>query len=277
MSRVWKTLAVLATVGMLLVGCNEAPKEEPQAQPKIAPPVIAEAGVLRVGVDLTYPPYAGVDDSRTAGIDIDVADALAAELGLTVETVQVETTGVAEALAEGEIDVMMSVPITKSSMTGISLAGSYITDGPAFFTSVETTGSVAETITIEAIGRRKVGAQEGSRSFWVLQDFLGEEAVTGYPTVRAGMTALESGEIEILAADALVAAYIARDFDTVRYSGQLEPAVQIGVAVKQDATQLEEAVRGALDALAAGGVLDTIRMKWVEDLPELETTPAEVG
>ncbi|MDH4140496.1 MAG: hypothetical protein OEV43_07985, partial [Coriobacteriia bacterium] len=54
-------------------------------------------------------------------------------------------------------------------------------------------------------------------------------------------------------------------------AGQVEPATPVGVAVKQDATELEDAVRSALDELAAGGVMETIRTKWVGDLPALET------
>jgi ABC-type amino acid transport substrate-binding protein len=244
-------------------------EQEPILEPKVVPPVIDEAGVLRVGVDLRYPPFAGTDADREAGIDVDVADALAAELGLAAEIVAVEPTRVADALAEDEIDVAMSVPIAHGVASGASIAGSYIADGPAFFVSVEDTASVVETITVGQLGRRILGAQDGSRAFWLLEEEFGEGHVKTYPTLRGAIEGLVAGEFDVLAADALVAAYIARDFETVRFAGQVEPATQLGAAVAADSGELEQAVRTALDTLAAQGVLDTVRTKWVGDLPEL--------
>jgi len=41
---------------MRAAACSRQEAEQTELTPVIAPPVIAEAGVLRVGVDLDYPP-----------------------------------------------------------------------------------------------------------------------------------------------------------------------------------------------------------------------------
>jgi len=257
--------AVALAISLLLAaGCSGQKDNTPKAEPKVKPPAIAKAGVLRAGVDLTYPPFAGEDKGKQAGIDIDVARALAAKLGLKLELVSVVASEAATALEQGSADVVFSVPFTEASLAKTSIAGSYISDGPAFFTTAE------ETVTVETIGARAIAAQQESDAFWALEEALGPEVVQGFPTLRDAFQALNDGKVAIVGGDAIVGAYIARDFPSVKFAGQIEPAHLLGVAVAKDNTALGDAVRAGLDELAADGVLATVRRTWVGDLPELE-------
>lgn len=258
-------LVVMAT--LLGVGCK-APAAT-KAEPTVTPPAIKEAGVLRAGVDLSYPPFGGTDAEKQAGLDIDVASALAAKLGLDVKIENVAPSDAATALASGKVDVVLSVPYSEESLARTSLAGSYISDGPAFFIATEGTASVDPSMTIDTLRAPRVGAQKGSAAYWKLESETGLESVNGYPTLREALNALRTGEVKVVAGDAIVGAYMIRDMPTVHFAGQLEPAVPLGAAVAVDNTRLADAVRGALDALAADGVLSTIRTKWVGALPKL--------
>lgn len=261
----------LLIVGGVMAGCAQE-EQEPELVPKIEPPAIKKAGVLRAAIDLAYPPFGGTDKGQKAGLDVDVASALAAELGLELEIVDTMQSDMATALAEGDADIAMSIPFDEDSMSTMSLAGSYYADGSAFFVSTEDTATEVEMLEITGLRGMKVAAQEGSSAFWTLEYEFGEGGVTGYPTLREALEALEAGEVDVVAGDALIAAYIARDMPSIRFAGQMEPALLHGVGVSLDATELEESIRETLDALAADGVLSTIRVKWVGDLPDLETT-----
>ena len=269
-------VVVLATSSALaLSGCTEPEPEEVALVPEIEPPLIGEAGKLRAGVDLEYPPFGGSDRDQQAGIDVDIAAALAAELGLELEIVDTKPEDAAQALADGEIDIAMSVPFTEESMGSMSLAGAYTENGPAFFVSVEDTSTDLQELTISSVAGMSIAAQEGASAFWTLDYELGEGAVESYPTLREALEALDAGEVEVVAGDAFVGAYIGRDLGTVTFAGQVRPAVAVGIGVATDATELEASVRETLDALASSGVLDTVRAKWVGDLPELETSPGQ--
>jgi len=267
-------LAAALVVGLiasgLLVGCTPA-EEDPTLVPVVEPPVIGKAGVLRVAIDLEYPPFGGEDKGQEAGLDVDVASALAAELGLELKIVDVKPSEIGTALADGDIDVAMSIPFDEASMGMMSLAGSYYANGPAFFVSTEDTATEIEMLDISSLAGKSVAAQEGSLAFWMLEYELGEGGVVKFTALREALEALEAGEVDVVAGDAFVAAYIARDMSSIRFAGQLEPALLHGVGVQLEAADLEEAVRGALDKLAADGVLMTVRVKWLGDLPELET------
>jgi polar amino acid transport system substrate-binding protein len=267
--------AVLVAVLLALLtatGCTKA--AETKIEPKVTPPAIKEAGVLKVGVDLSYPPFAGTDSGKQVGLDIDAASALAEQLGLTLSLVDVKPSDAATALAAGKVDVVFSVPFSEAGLANTSLAGSYVTDAPSFFMGTDSTASVVPSLSIETLGAQQIAVQEGSASYWKLASEVGTEALVVFPTLREAITAAETREVELAAGDALVAGYIIRDFPTVHLAGQLEPAVPLGVGVLPDNTELSTAVRGALDALAADRVLETIRRKWVGGLPKLKAAPS---
>lgn len=266
-------------MALALVGVTGCQRDEPQPlDPLVSPPAVGTAGVLKAGVDLKTPPFGGTEKGQQVGLDVDVAAALAEKLGLTVKYVDVSPSDAATALAEGKVDVVLSVPPSAMALSAMSLAGSYVTDGPALFVTTEGTASIEPSLTLDSALPTKIAAQEGSESYWILSDEFGSEAITAYPTLREAFDALTAGEVEMVAGDALVGAYMTRDTPTIQIAGQLAPASPLAVAVAGENATLGEAVRAALDELAAGGVFDTLRSKWVGQAPVLtgaqeEATP----
>lgn len=273
--------ALAMTIALLLVlgtGCATAP-DEPVVTPMIAPPLIADAGVIRVGVDTSYPPFAGEDKGRQAGIDVDVASALADRFGLKLEIVEISPAEAAPALADREIDLAIAgISITDAVGTDVVFAGSYLVNGSALFSltvggSAEPTGTPA--FDPASLGKARVGCQKESAAFWSLESLYGEGSAVGYTTLREAFEALRDGEVDVVACDAIVGAYLARDFPGVVFVEQFGPAAPVGVVVASDAQELEVKVREALDALSVEGVLDAIRSKWVGGLPALEATASQ--
>jgi ABC-type amino acid transport substrate-binding protein len=84
--------------------------------------------------------------------------------------------------------------------------------------------------------------------------------------------AVASGTADVAAGDALIGAYLLRGYPELRYLGQLGSAYPLGVGVSQAKPELETQVRAVLDKLASQGVLETIRHKWIGDLPPLRVT-----
>lgn len=264
------SIVLAMTVALALsAGCSSEP-EEPVLEPKVAPPVIGEAGVLRVGVDVDYPPFAGEDQGTEAGIDVDIAAAIAGRLGLKLELVPVKPDTVAAAINDGRVDIALgATAITDAVLADISTAGSYLINGPALFSVVES-GTPAPELDIVALRGLRVAAQSESPAYWVVEAEYGADYVQAFDTLREALDALAAGEADVVAGDAAVGSYIARDFDDIRIVGQIGSAAPLGVTVRKDAVELEAEVRGVLDALSSEGVLDTITRKWLGEFPVLE-------
>ena len=262
-------VAALVTATILMSGCGS--KAQSGLSPKISPPAIKVAGTLRAGIDMTHPPFGGVDHGKQAGLDLDTAAALAQKLGLKLEVVSVMPSEAATALAQGKVDAVFSVPFSDGSLTSVSLAGSYVSDAPAFFIATDSTASVSPSMTLDTLSATRVAVQQGSAAYWKLLSELGSGSVKPYSTLRSAMDALNKGKVSVVGGDALVGGYIARDFPRVHFAGQLDSAVPIGVAVAPENSKLGDSIRQALDSLAADGVFDAIRQKWVGDLPKLRS------
>ena len=69
---------------------------------------VKESGILRVGLDPTYPPFEIADAQGVSGLDVDLAQALAEELGLQVEFVYFGYDGLYDALATKQVDALLS-------------------------------------------------------------------------------------------------------------------------------------------------------------------------
>jgi ABC-type amino acid transport substrate-binding protein len=266
-------LFVAVSLVAVATGCKASPVTP--RKPQVVPPAVKSAGVLRAGVDLAYPPFGGIDKEQRAGLDVDVASAIAERLGLTVEFVDVKPSEAASALAEGEVDAVFSVPLTGVG-SGAEFAGAYISDAPALFSRAGT-GSVEASLSAESVIGASVGVQRNSEAFWILEDQLGEGETVPFDSLREAIDELNDGKVDFVAGDALVGAYIARDTPGIRFVGQVAPATPLGVAVAPVNTTLAEAIRSALDGLAADGVLDTVRAKWVGDLPRLKLSEENTG
>jgi polar amino acid transport system substrate-binding protein len=219
-------------------------------------------------VDEDYPPFAGEDEGRVVGIDVDVASAVAERLGLEIELVDTPAEEVADKLEAGEIDIALAaLPITQGILADVSFAGSYMTNGPAFFSATETTE------TVSTLADKRVGVQEGSMAYWMLAGLYGEDAVITYPLLKDAIVDADGGNLDLVAGDAAVSAYIVRDYPSLRFIEQIGYADSLGVAIAKDADELEDVVRATLDELSSDGTLATIRVKWLGDLPELATAP----
>lgn len=78
---------------------------------------IARDGVLRVGLDPTYPPFEVADDGGLRGLDVDLAKAVAADLGLEAQFVYFGYDGLYDALATEQVDVLISALVVMPERT----------------------------------------------------------------------------------------------------------------------------------------------------------------
>ncbi len=259
-SRVGALLAAMLVAALVVSGCAKT-QTQPPMKPKVTPPLIGKSGVLRAGVDTRYPPFAGLAGNRVVGIDVDVAAALAENLGLDLELIDMRADDVGTVLKEHRADIALgATPITEAILSDATFAGSYLADAPGFFAAKDASAS------LDTVGDRVVSVQEGSAAYWILKPRLRPERLLVFPTLREALNALKDGRADLAAGDAIVGAYIDRDMPGVRFVGQIADAMPLGIAVSREATGFEPIVRTTLDGLAGSGVLDTIRAKWVGDL-----------
>lgn len=277
--------ASLALTG-LLAGCSVGPvnlddffgtpsvAEAREARRSTLSPVVTsdalrQADTLTVGIPTseTAPLVLTSSSGERAGIDIDLAYALADELGLG-SVVFVTVDDVSTALSES-CDVVMGVE--SSSAEGATVAGSYVQSATALFTK----GDVTAPIDASALAGATVGVQGGSVSEGVLNDYETGATASTFSNLNEAFDALEEGTVDYVLCDAYAGAYLATAYPGTVFAGTLDEPVPVGVAVGEG--ELQSAVQGALDAIQTGGVGDIVRSRWVGSLPSLSSETRVTG
>ncbi|MEX1110499.1 MAG: transporter substrate-binding domain-containing protein [Chthoniobacterales bacterium] len=91
----------------------------------------AEPAPLRVGMDLSYPPFETIGpEGRPAGISVDLAEALGNALGRPVQIENMPFTGLIPALQSGKIDLIISsMTATPERARAVAFSEPYLTTG----------------------------------------------------------------------------------------------------------------------------------------------------
>ncbi len=267
MTRRTLMAVALAAAVALVAGCSGGIGAA-KLTPRLSPPVIARPGVLRAAIDLSYPPFGGSVKGQHVGLDVDVAAAIADQLGLSLEIVDATPADGADLARNGKVDIVLGgLTVDQAVSLQLAYAGTYVTDSSAVF------GSDVASLTLGDLSARRIAVQNGSASYWSLLDQYGDGPLVVTPTLLEAMQDVAAHKADIVAGDALVAAYIGRQVPGLKYGGQLAAAYPIGVGVAADKAKLETEVRSVLDKLSSQGVLETLRRKWAGDLPRF-TVPA---
>ena len=268
MRALQRVLAVLAMGALLaatlgLSGCFSPSLEGKLTlkQPALAPPAISKDGVLRVGVDTSHAPYAGLADGKVIGIDVDIAAALAEEMGLKLEVIDTRGQNATTLLHEGTIDVVMGLQNDDASPFTDRKIGPYLVDGPAIFTIGLTDTPAPFDPT--SLNGQQVAAQENSLSAYRIGKDYGEESVAPYPTLEAAFNQLTGGTYSYVAADAVVGSFIAVKAGNIQCLGIINDAQGVYIGVGSDSSDLAAAIYDALKSLRDNGSLQVIISRWL--------------
>lgn len=220
-----------------------------------------EDGVLTVGVNASKSPYGGTNaNGETIGFDVDVAAALADELGCKVKIVDVASDG-KTAVTNGTVDVAMNAQKSGSNKD-LNYTSAYINDGASLFCLVK---NMPDSVASVDMSKEKVLVQESSSAAYELQDALGVDSVDTVATVQEAFEAIENEEYTYFVADAVVGDYYSRDYsDIVRVdflsANDVSPVYMVTASSNQE---LSSAVNQAVDSMTTNGSLDVVAAKWL--------------
>jgi polar amino acid transport system substrate-binding protein len=97
---------------------------------------IRQRGALRVGLDASFPPFESLDeDGQVVGLDADIARAIADDLGVEVQFVNIGFDGLYDALLIKRVDVLLSgLPIDPYRSRDVAYSVNYFNAGQVLVT-----------------------------------------------------------------------------------------------------------------------------------------------
>lgn len=279
--RALALLAVLASgPGLLAAGCGSpgarpashlnAGQVDPAARSQLPPEILAR-GLLTIATDPTYPPDEfRQSDGTLVGMDVDLARAVGAKLGVRVQFTQVQFRDILAGVQQGEYDIGVS---SITDTTRREELGDFVTYFQAGSSLLVRSGN---PLTLypddESLCGHRVAAQDGtvevdpvltSRSAQCVADGLRPITAVVVAAEADARTALLSGRADAMVEDAPIALYeTAHSNGVLQIAGDQIDKAPYGFALAKEDKPMDDAVLRAMQDLIDDGEYETILWHW---------------
>jgi polar amino acid transport system substrate-binding protein len=237
---------------------------------------IQARGELVVGTAASMPPMnMTTRRGEVIGLDVDLARAMAAALGVKLRLATIPFPDLLAALQAGTIDaVMSSMTITPERSRRATFVGPYFVSGKSFVGRAADLAAVSGPSALNAQGMR-LAALRGSTSQAFIEEAAPRATFLPVQSYDEGIDLVLRGQ-----ADALVADFPVCVFSVFRYPGRglyalVNPFTRepIGIALPQGDAALEAWTRTWLQGLEASGALQRMQDRWFKDASWLGELP----
>ena len=217
-------------------------------------------GVLTMGTNAAFPPYEFVDENNEiAGIDADIAKAVAEKLGLKLEIKDMAFDSLITAVESGSVDIVLAgMTVTPERQEAVNFTTSYAT---GIQVVIVTEGSAIASI--DDLEGKKIGVQSGTTGDIYCSSApedggYGEDAVSRFDNGALAVQALMNGQVDCVVIDNEPAKAFVDANDGLKIL-ETEFAVEdYAAAINFENTALLDAVNDALAELDTEGKLDEI-------------------
>ena len=259
MKRFLSLLLVVAMIATCAIAFTSCTKDAEQAETAGAGYKDAD-GVFKMGTNAAFPPYEYKEGEEFKGIDVEIAEAVAKELGLKLEIVDMEFDSIITSVQEGEVDVgIAGMTVNDERLEKVNFSSSYATGVQVVI--VKEGSTIA---TLDDLAGKKIGTQLGTTGDIYSKDDYGEEFVTSYSKGADAVIALKGGDVDAVIIDNEPAKAFVAENEGLKIL-ETEYAVEdYAIAIAKDNTELLDAVNSALKKLTEDGTIDAIISKYID-------------
>ena len=223
---------------------------------------------VRIGTDATYPPFESQDaNGQIVGFDIDIGNAVCAEVKLTCEFSNQDWDGIIPALNANKIDaILSSMSITEERLKEIDFTDKVYNTPPAI--AVPKDSDIAG-VSPDDLAGKTIGVQSSTTHATYAEKILTGSTVTYYKTADDYKLDLSSGRIDAAVDDVIVITeWLATpDGACCKLLGTIKSIPEIhglgaGIGVRKEDTDLKALFNKGLAAIRANGKYKEINDKY---------------
>ena len=228
----------------------------------------ASAEKIKIGTEGAYPPFNSLTaDGKLEGFDIDIANALCAQMKAECEFVVQDWDGIIPALQAGKFDaIVASMSITEERKKQVAFTNKYYTTPLAVVALKDSDLTSTEPA---AMAGKTVGAQASTTQSIYAQDFYTPAGadVKQYPTQEEAVQDMLNGRLDAIISDKFVLTDWMKTAsnDCCKLVGDVAGTeTETGIAVRLDDNALREKLNAAIDAIVADGTYKKIQSKYFD-------------
>ena len=218
-----------------------------------------EKGKLIMSTNAEFPPYEmTTDDGGFAGIDIEIAEAIAKKLGLELVIDDMDFNAALLAVQQGKSDMVMAgVTVDPDRQKVMDFSNSYATGVQVIIVKEDS------NVTADTLGDFMIGTQKGTTSDIYCSDDFGAEHVTTYDSSITAVQALINGQVDCVVVDNAPAQELVKANPGLKILETEYITENYAIGFNKGNTQLQEAVNKALAELTTDGTIQKIIDKYI--------------
>lgn len=270
--------AIVLLVALLAAGCGGSSKKTSATTTQTtasgggasitAPAAIKSAGSLAYCSDITYPPEEFYEGTKPVGSDIEIGAEIARRMGVKAQFDNTGFDGIIPALLGKKCDLIISGMNDTADRRKQVAFVDYIKVGQSFMVKK---GNPENITGIASLAGKSASVEVGTTN----KDFLDQQSkklkaqgkkgidVVTFPKDTDAANALKTGKVDAYFGDApVVAYYIEKDPSSFTFGGSPINPIPVGIAIRKSDTDLQAAVKQAVDAMYADGSMAKILKKW---------------
>lgn len=271
MKKLGSVAASLAFAGALaLTGCgnSDAPADAAGSADASGSDTmqLVTDGTLTIGTSAEYEPFEYMEDGEYKGFDLELAQAIADDLGLELKIENVDFDTIVPGVASGtKYDMgIAAITATPEREKEVGFTDSYYMDDQAIVTMAGNTGitgdNYADALNAEGV---KIAVQSGSTAEAFAKENFPNAELVPFKNATDCFAAVQSSQANALVTNRSVAAQlVATSFSNEQVIKQISTGEEYAIAVNKDNTALLDALNDSIAKLTEDGTVDELMTKY---------------
>jgi len=215
--------------------------------------------VLTVATDATFPPMEFVENGKRTGFDVELVEAVAKQMGRTVEWTDIDFKGLIPALVSKRVDMAVSaIYITDERRKVVDFTVPYYAGGLVAMVKADNT-----TIKTPAdLNGKKVSVQVGTKSVTYVKEKYPQVQLMEVEKNQEMFNLVDIGRSDAAVTGKPAAFQYVRTRPGLKVLDEALTTEEYGMALRKDTPELTKAVNTAIDKLKADGTYAALIKKW---------------
>lgn len=248
MKKIFKIMVAALSVALVvsMAGCKSANG-------------LKDKGKFIIALNAEFEPFEYMNNGKVVGIDIDMANAIAKDMGAKVEVQNMEFDSVVAAVASGKVDAGIS-GITKrpDREKSVDFSDPYYDASQVIIVKKGNT-SITDKNSLKG---KKIAVQKGTTGDDLAKDATGDANVERFSASTDAVTELKNGKVAAVVIDSFPAKKFVEANSDLTIAGKPLTSEKYCIAMHKGNTKLVEQVNSALKKLKDSGELDNIIKKY---------------
>ncbi len=220
-----------------------------------------EKTVLVMATNAEFPPYEYHDNDQIVGIDVEIAQAIAEQMGCELEIEDIAFDSIIPEVTSGKADFgAAGMTVTEDRLQNVDFSDTYASSSQVIIVTED-----SDITGVADLAGKIVGVQQGTTGDIYCSDdaTIGDGNVERFNKGMEAVQSLSQGKVDAVVIDIEPAKEFVAQTEGLKILDETYTEEEYAIAVKKGNTELLEQINIAIAELKESGKLEEIRAKYI--------------